>query len=327
MSIIYPFYPQQYDEFPVLLGDQLYGGCSRELSSYHRPHALREQERCYNGFEKNQVIDPLDPLQQRQQDYERIQNLRLIDDEFMNVVFIDKACAELLLRVILEQDDLMAQSVETQRWMQNLHGRSARLDVLAKDATGNSYDVEVQRADAGAGTRRARYYSGLIDANVTNPGIRFQNLHKNYVIFITENDFLGGGLPIYHIHRTIDETGERFNDDSHIIYVNSQIQDATALGRLMHDFWCTSHEDMYYSVLAERVQYFKTNKEGQISMCNELERMRNEVAEAAARRAEKARSIQIACTMLIGGEPADKIVTYTGLTLDEVKALDTRQPA
>lgn len=25
MSIIYPFYPQQYDEFPVLLGDQLYG--------------------------------------------------------------------------------------------------------------------------------------------------------------------------------------------------------------------------------------------------------------------------------------------------------------
>ena len=35
-----------------------------------------------------------------------IENFRLMDDTFMSKVFEDKACAELLLRVILNRDDL-----------------------------------------------------------------------------------------------------------------------------------------------------------------------------------------------------------------------------
>ena len=35
-----------------------------------------------------------------------IENFRLMDDTFMSKVFEDKACAELLLRVILIRDDL-----------------------------------------------------------------------------------------------------------------------------------------------------------------------------------------------------------------------------
>ena len=47
------------------------------------------------------------------------------------------------------------------------------------------------------------------------------------------------GLPIYHIDRTAKETGKLFGDESHIIYVNSQIKDEFALGKLIHDFSCT----------------------------------------------------------------------------------------
>lgn len=282
-------------------------------------NALRESGQCYNGG----IEDPLNPELQRQMDVQRIQNLRLIDDEFMNVVFEDVPSAELLLQVILERTDLTVQTVKCQNWMQNLQGRSLRLDILASDVANADYDVEVQRADAGAGALRARYHSSLIDANITEPGERFQNLHENYVIFITEGDIIGAGLPIYHIERTIEETGERFGDHSHIIYVNAQIQDDTALGRLMHDFWCTRVEDMHYRVLADRVNYFKTNKEGQISMCEALEQMRNEVAEAARRR-----STQIALSLLaVGKLTHEDIANSTGLTLQEVKALDTRQPA
>ena len=49
-----------------------------------------------------------------------------------------------------------------------------------------------------------------------------------------------GWIAIYHIHRMVEETGAVFNDQSHIIYVNSQIKDETALGKLMHDFFCTN---------------------------------------------------------------------------------------
>ena len=52
----------------------------------------------------------------------------------------------------------------------NLQGRSVRLDILAIDSHGRVFNVEVQRSDKGAGAKRARYNSALIDANVTEPG-------------------------------------------------------------------------------------------------------------------------------------------------------------
>ena len=43
---------------------------------------------------------------------------------------------------------------------------------------------------------------------------------ETYIIFITSNDVLKGGLPIYTIERTIQETGALFKDKAHIVYVN-----------------------------------------------------------------------------------------------------------
>ena len=105
--------------------------------------------------------------------------------------------------------------------------------------------------------KRARYNSALIDANVTEPGDQYEDLNETFVIFITENDVMKAGLPIYHIDRVVRETGKLFEDEEHIIYVNSQIKDETKLGRLMHDFSCTDAKDMYNKVLADRVRYFK----------------------------------------------------------------------
>ena len=41
------------------------------------------------------------------EDLERIRNLRLIDDEFLEVVFKDITCTEFLLRTILNKNDLI----------------------------------------------------------------------------------------------------------------------------------------------------------------------------------------------------------------------------
>ena len=62
-----------------------------------------------------------------------IENFRLMDDTFMSKVFEDKACAELLLRVILNRDDLTVVRVVSQFELKNLQGRSARLDIYAID--------------------------------------------------------------------------------------------------------------------------------------------------------------------------------------------------
>lgn len=133
--------------------------------------------------------------------------------------------------------------------------------------------MEIQRRDEGADAHRARYNSRLLDANLTNPGDRYDALGETYVIFITERDVLKEGLPIYHIDRYVRETGKPFEDGSHILYVNAQCRSDTPLGKLMHDFHCTDARDMNYPVLAERVHYFKDNVKGATNMCRAVEQL------------------------------------------------------
>ena len=205
-------------------------------------------------------------------------DLRLIDDDFMAAVFEDRTCAEFLLQIILKRDDLTVKEVHGQYSIKNLQGRSIRLDILAVDQKNRAYNIEVQRSDRGASEKRARHNSSLLDANLTDAGDDYDALNETYVIFITENDVLKAGLPIYHVERTVQETGTVFNDQAHIVYVNSQIKDETALGKLMHDFFCTNSKDMYYPVLANRVWYFKENEKGVATMCRAMEQMRDETA-------------------------------------------------
>ena len=201
-------------------------------------------------------------------DLERIKKFRLLDDDFMSKVFEDSECAEILLKIILNRDDLKVQDVHVQHVVHNLQGRSIRLDIYAVDLEGKLYDIEIQRDDKGAGVKRARYNSSLLSANATDTGEEYNELRETYVIFITENDVLKGNLPIYHIERVILENGELFYDEEHIIYVNSRIADETTL-------------DMYNTVLANRVRYFKEDVKGVEIMCKEMEKMRDEVREEA----------------------------------------------
>ena len=109
--------------------------------------------------------------------------------------------------------------------------------------------------------------------NTLNPSEDFEKLLESYVIFITQNDILGKGLPIYHIERTIRETGDAFADRSYIVYVTASIQEDTDLGRLMHDFHCKHADEMYSKVLADRVRALKETPKGVDNMCRELEEL------------------------------------------------------
>ena len=168
----------------------------------------------------------MDFEKKHQEDMQRLRGFRLLDDDFMTKVFEDIQCAELLLRIILNDEGIHVLEVHSQRGIKNLQGRSVRLDILAIDSHGRVFNVEVQRSDKGAGAKRARYNSALIDANVTEPGDLYEALNETFVIFITENDVMKADLPIYHIDRVVKETGKLFKDEAHIIYVNSQIKDA-----------------------------------------------------------------------------------------------------
>lgn len=269
---------------------------------------------------ENKTQQELDFERKHEQDLQRLRGLRLIDDDFMAAVFEDRVCAEFLLQIILKREDLTVREVHGQYGIKNLQGRSVRLDILAVDEQDRAYNIEIQRSDRGASEKRARYNSSLLDANLTEAGSDYDALNETYVIFIAENDVLKAGLPIYHINRTIEETGAVFNDQAHIIYVNSQIKDETALGKLMHDFFCTEAKDMYYSVLADRVHYFKQDEKGVATMCKAMEEMRNETI--------RERNIEIAMAMLASKKlSCEDIASFSGLSIEEVKELANKKTA
>lgn len=265
---------------------------------------------------KDHRTEELDFGRKHEEDLQRLRGFRLLDDDFMSKVFEDKKCTEFLLQIILKRNDLTVQSVHGQHDIKNLQGRSVRLDILAVDIENRVYNIEIQRNDKGAGVKRARYNSSLMDANITEPGDQYEKLNETYVIFITEKDTLNAGLPIYHVDRVIRETGEIFGDESHIIYVNSQIKDETELGKLMHDFSCTDAKDMHYKILADRVRYFKEDEKGVAAMCKVMEDMR------------KTERIEIAQRMLASGKLTyEEIAEFADLTVEEVKDLDEKKTA
>lgn len=76
-------------------------------------------------------------------------------------------------------------------------------------------------------------------------------------------------------------------DGTHIIYVNSKIQEDTELGRLMHDFHCKKAEDMYSRILADRVYELKETQKGVEFMCQEMEQIYYEGEKSGELKARK----------------------------------------
>ena len=265
---------------------------------------------------------------QHKKNLERIRQLRLLDDDFLSVCFDgDNEITQFVLRIMLDKKDLQVVEVKTQYSVKNLKGHSVILDVFATDSHGMRYDIEIQRADRGASPKRARYNSSLIDDQILIAGDSYEVLPETYVIFITENDVIGKGKPIYNIERMITETGEAFEDGSHIVYVNAAYKDDSQLGKLMHDFSCANPNDMNYSVLAQKTRYFKEDTKGVTHMCRIMEEIKAEgfaegVAEGQNKgKAEAEIAIKNAIRMLKDGLQVEKISQYTELPVEKVEEL------
>ena len=250
------------------------------------------------------------------QDLERLQLLRYMDDDFMTVCLADNfEGVELIVQIILGRKDIKIKSVRTQEVLKNLQGRSAILDVHAVDNDNKEVDLEIQRSDTGAGAKRARHNSSLLDAHILKPGEDTEDIPDSYVIFITENDVMKGNQLIYPVERfvTIGEDKVLFNDGSHILYVNGKYRGDDEIGKLMYDFSCTNPDDMNFEALAKRARYFKQDEKGVATMCKIMEDMRNEKAKEIAIRMIKAGKMSL-----------EDIADYTELSLDTLKELESR---
>lgn len=203
-----------------------------------------------------------------------VDDMDLFDDDLMSMVFDgNNPATGLLLKIILKRDDITVISVVGQREFQNpvVGGRDIRLDILAKDSMGKYYNIEVRKGAEGAHVRRARFNSSMMDSRMLKAGQEFSELRDSYMVFITQTDIFGYGIPIYTVNRRFEEIDVPFQDGSHIVYVNGSYKGDDAVGRLMHDFGCKESKDMYYPELAKGLTHFK-EEGGRKIMCEAVEK-------------------------------------------------------
>ena len=138
-------------------------------------------------------------------------------------------------------------------------------------------------------------------------GQEFSELQDSYMVFITQTDIFGHGIPIYTINRHFEEIDDIFDDGSHIVYVNGNYKGDDTVGRLMHDFGCKESKDMYYPELARGMRHFK-EEGGRKKMCEAVEKYAEQKAETVRLNSLLESIRNLMANMKLGAEQAMNVL-------------------
>lgn len=236
-------------------------------------------------------------LQEKQ---EKVKDLRPIDDVFFEVLAKNTSVCQEILRVILEDNDLIVIQVITQNSERNLYGRSVRLDALCTLGNGTQCNIEVQRSNNDNHLKRVRFNAASITVKESNPGDYFKDILELYIVYISESDFLKEGKTIYHVDKVLRETGTVIDDGLHEIFVNTQIDDGTDIAELMSCFKQKEVNNPKFPETSAEVTRLKETEGGTTAVCEVMEKyekiavsnaLQNERIEKIIRMLEKNYSI------------------------------------
>ncbi len=217
----------------------------------------------------------------------------------------------------MQIEELIPQSA-----IKNLQGKSVVLDALCKMKEGKYCHIEVQKSDDDNHLKRVRYNSSCITANISDLGIKYENIPDVCVIYISQRDFFKEGKVIYHVDSVIRETGELADDGLQRIYVNATSKDESDIAELMTVF---TESDKYnyekFPKISARKHLFKEGEEGKKEMSDIVRAIAEE--ERAEGRAEGQRELIVTLTMkkYAVGQSAERIADDLMEEPDEIRRI------
>ena len=153
---------------------------------------------------------------------------------FSSVMRNEDACIRLLQAIFpdkeiekieyLEDFDREGESIELQpqKFLQvNPLSKSVRLDLYFKNSD-TVYNVELQKTDKKNIAHRARYYSSIIDGNLLERGMTYNQLLDSYVIFLCTFDPFDRDRYIYKFSSICQEEDLCEGNGRYNIYLNTK---------------------------------------------------------------------------------------------------------
>ena len=206
--------------------------------------------------------------------------------------------------------------------------KSIRLDVLVKDETGKSYDVEMQVGNEHNLPKRMRYYQAALDVSFLDQGYSYQTLNDSYIIFICLFDPIGSNRAVYSFENIcIEDTSIPLQDGTKKIILNAGAFEQTdnhelqgflryvKTGELTTDY-TKRIESMIQTVKMSEQARQEYRFKSAVIMDAEDRGLERGFAEGSRQKA-----LETAKTMLTMGYPLRDICKISGLSQDEVQSV------
>ena len=243
-------------------------------------------------------------------------------------------CKEPLEMLLDIKTDRIEQPKSQQTSKTDFDSRGIRLDVYVKDGTGRCFDIEIQTSNYMRLEKRARYYQGLMDVDSIQFGQEYSALKDSYVIFLCLGDAFGHRLPVYTFrYRAEEDKNILMNDGTVNIFFNATMYDKMQSENLRSFFryLCGKNSDDNFtdrlSALVERVKMNAQWRHRYMTIEQEIKlqveaRTNERLNEKLNEKLDESK-LEIAKNLLKINISPEQIAMATGLSLEQVKSLET----
>ncbi len=192
-----------------------------------------------------------------------------------------------LLRHVTGDPSIVIKEVRTQVVYSNVNGRSAQLDIVARDTNGTIYDIEVQSQREKSLINRAYFYGATLLMNEVKAGTSFDEFPRVCVVFLLEHGEGCNGQLVERMSMS-GTSGTRVDMPVDIYFVNGALQDESVLGTMMGDMRSSQLRRFKDRLFRERMKVLLCTDIGRREMCEAeriwIEEIKDEVEADALKR-------------------------------------------
>ena len=259
-------------------------------------------------------------IERIEQEVQKALKSNLLDNTFASVALQDEETCQYVLRKITGINDLKVTSAKGQYRLLDLATKDSVLDVYAEDSSGRQMNLEIQRRDTVDHPRRTRYYSSGMDKSILEKGAEYYELPDVYVVYISETDIWNAGKTIYPVNKYLGDTGIPYDDGSHVIYANAEVNDGSDVANMLQYFKTADPNDMRFGALSKRIRFLKTEKGGREVMSDSMREFAEEMKQYGVEEGIKMNSQKTAKRLFAKHNSVEDIADTLEVDVEQVEA-------
>ena len=196
----------------------------------------------------------------------RWEQLTFADDFLFGKLMVNPDICKGVLERILGIEIERIEYVERQKSLDiDYEAKSIRMDVYVKDGKGTVYNIEMQAANDDDLAKRSRYYQSIIDMELLDKGLPYEDLNQSFVIFICNFDLFGKGRHIYTFKNICaEDTYIHLKDETTKIFLNAKgkMDDASPELKAFLNYVNTGipSDDAFVKRIDDEVKKARTNR-------------------------------------------------------------------